>query len=376
MKFSFSEEQEEFRSFLRRFLEEKSPTTEVRRLMATDAGWEKEQWRKVNTELGLTAIAIPEEYGGQGFGLSEQCIVLEEMGRSLLCAPYFSSAVLTANAILYGASEEYKQKYLPEIASGDLTASLAFTEETGAWDISSMSMCAEKTENTYRLTGVKSFVLDGHMSDLIIVLAKVNDNSGSQRLALFSVDSTATGLTKNLLNSTDQTRKLAKLMFTDVEATCISSEDDVTEAMQKTFLKSCIGLSNEMVGGAERLREDTLEYVKMRMQFGRSIASFQVTKHKATDMLADVELAKSAAYYAAAAFDDGESDIAATASIAKASASEAYMQTAINAVQMHGGIGFTWDNDTHLWFKRAKSSEVFLGTADFHRELMMQSWDQ
>ena len=298
------------------------------------------------------------------------------MGRSLLCAPYFSSAVLTANAILYGASEEYKKKYLPEIASGDLTASLAFTEETGAWDISSMSMCAEKTENAYRLTGVKSFVLDGHMSDLIIVLAKVNDNSGSQRLALFSVDSAATGLTKNLLNSTDQTRKLAKLMFTDVEATCISSEDDVTEAMQKTFLKSCIGLSNEMVGGAERLREDTLEYVKMRMQFGRSIASFQVTKHKATDMLADVELAKSAAYYAAAAFDDGESDIAATASIAKASASEAYMQTAINAVQMHGGIGFTWDNDTHLWFKRAKSSEVFLGTADFHRELMMQSWDQ
>ena len=376
MKFSFSEEQEEFRSFLRRFLEEKSPTTEVRRLMATDAGWEKEQWRKVNTELGLTAIAIPEEYGGQGFGLSEQCIVLEEMGRSLLCAPYFSSAVLTANAILYGASEEYKKKYLSEIASGDLTASLAFTEETGAWDISSMSMCAEKTENTYHLTGVKSFVLDGHMSDLIIVLAKVNDNSGSQRLALFSVDSTATGLTKNLLNSTDQTRKLAKLMFTDVEATCISSEDDVTEAMQKTFLKSCIGLSNEMVGGAERLREDTLEYVKMRMQFGRSIASFQVTKHKATDMLADVELAKSAAYYAAAAFDNGESDIAATASIAKASASEAYMQTAINAVQMHGGIGFTWDNDTHLWFKRAKSSEVFLGTADFHRELMMQSWDQ
>ena len=239
-----------------------------------------------------------------------------------------------------------------------------------------MSMCAKKTENTYRLTGVKSFVLDGHMSDLIIVLAKVNDNSGSQRLALFSVDSTATGLTKNLLNSTDQTRKLAKLIFTDVEATCISSEDDVTEAMQTTFLKSCIGLSNEMVGGAERLREDTLEYVKMRMQFGRSIASFQVTKHKATDMLADVELAKSAAYYAAAAFDDGESDIAATASIAKASASEAYMQTAINAVQMHGGIGFTWDNDNHLWFKRAKSSEVFLGTADFHRELMMQSWDQ
>ena len=214
-------------------------------------------------DRGLTAIAIPEEYGGQGFGLSEQCIVLEEMGRSLLCAPYFSSAVLTANAILYGASEEYKKKYLPEIASGDLTASLAFTEETGAWDISSMSMCAKKTENTYRLTGVKSFVLDGHMSDLIIVLAKVNDNSGSQRLALFSVDSTATGLTKNLLNSTDQTRKLAKLMFTDVEATCISSEDDVTEAMQTTFLKSCIGLSNEMVGGAERLREDTLEYVKM-----------------------------------------------------------------------------------------------------------------
>ena len=298
------------------------------------------------------------------------------MGRSLICAPYFSSAVLAANALLYGASEEYKKKYLPEIASGDLTASLAFTEESGTWDIPSMTMCANKNQGVYNLTGVKSFVLDGHMSDLIIVLAKVDDNSGSQRLSLFSVEGTAAGLEKKLLNSTDQTRKLAKLIFNEVEATCISTEEDVTDAMQKTFLKSCIGLSNEMVGGAERLREDTLEYVKMRMQFGRSIASFQVTKHKATDMLADVELAKSAAYYAAAAFDDEESDIAATASIAKASASEAYMQTAINAVQMHGGIGFTWDNDTHLWFKRAKSSEVFLGTADFHRELMMQSWDQ
>ena len=376
MKFSFSEEQEEFRSVLRRFLEDKSPTKEVRRLMATPSGWEKEEWFQMNKELGLTAVAIPEEYGGHGFGLSEQCIILEEMGRSLLCAPYFSSAVLAANAILYGASEDQKKNLLPRIASGETIAALAFTEENGHWDTLRVQLTASEKDGKYKLSGVKSFVLDGHTADLIIVLATTHKANDKPELSLFAVDGGATGLTKNLLNSTDETRKLARLKFSNVEGQLLGSGETVEKAMQTTFIKSCIGLANEMVGGAERLRQDALDYVKMRMQFGRSIASFQVTKHKATDMLADVELAKSAAYFSAAAFDDSDKDIVATASIAKAAASEGYMQTAINAVQMHGGIGFTWDNDTHLWFKRAKSSEVFLGTPDYHRELMMQSWER
>lgn len=375
MKFSFTEEQDEFRSVLRRFLEDKSPSTEVRRLMATADGWEREQWAKINSELGLTAVAIPEAYGGHGFGLSEQCIVLEEMGRSLLCAPYFGSAVLAASAILYAGTEEQKNELLPGIASGSTVATLAFTEENGSWDNSGLTTIFDKSKNEYSITGTKSFVLDGTTADLIIVLARTPNTQKDEGLSLFAVDGQASGLKKEPLKSVDETRKLARIHFDQVPAKLLGVEGNAAGPMKKTMTRSIICLSNEMVGGADRLREDALEYVKMRMQFGRSIASFQVTKHKATDMLADVELAKSAAYFAAAAFDEEDDETEEAASIAKAASSEAYMQTAIHSIQMHGGIGFTWDNDTHLWFKRAKSSEVFLGDPAHHHEKMMTIWD-
>ena len=375
MKFSFTEEQDEFRSVLRRFLEDKSPSTEVRRLMATADGWEREQWTKINSELGLTAVAIPEAYGGHGFGLSEQCIVLEEMGRSLLCAPYFGSAVLAASAILYAGTEKQKSELLPGIASGSTVATLAFTEENGSWDNSGLTTIFEKSNSEYSITGTKSFVLDGTTADLIIVLARAPNTKKDEGLSLFAVDGQASGLKKELLKSVDETRKLARIHFDQVPAKLLGEEGNAAGPMKKTMTRSIICLANEMVGGAERLREDALEYVKMRMQFGRSIASFQVTKHKATDMLADVELAKSAAYFAAAAFDEEDDETEEAASIAKAASSEAYMQTAIHSIQMHGGIGFTWDNDTHLWFKRAKSSEVFLGDPAHHHEKMMTIWD-
>ena len=375
MKFSFTEEQDKFRSVLRRFLEDKSPSTEVRRLMATADGWEREQWTKINSALGLTAVAIPEAYGGHGFGLSEQCIVLEEMGRSLLCAPYFGSAVLAASAILYAGTEKQKSELLPGIASGSTVATLAFTEENGSWDNSGLTTIFEKSNNEYSITGTKSFVLDGTTADLIIVLARAPNTKKDEGLSLFAVDGQASGLKKELLESVDETRKLARIHFDRVPARLIGEEGNAAGPMKKTMTRSIICLANEMVGGAERLREDALEYVKMRMQFGRSIASFQVTKHKATDMLADVELAKSAAYFAAAAFDQEDNETEEAASIAKAASSEAYMQTAIHSIQMHGGIGFTWDNDTHLWFKRAKSSEVFLGDPAHHHEKMMTIWD-
>lgn len=376
MKFSFTEEQDEFRSVLRRFLEDRSPTTEVRRLMATDEGWERDRWAEINAELELTAVAIPEAYGGHGFGASEQCIVLEEMGRALLCAPYFSSTVLAASAILAAGDEEQKQALLPAIAAGETVATLAFTEANGHWDNASVAMTASPEGSAYKLDGAKSFVLDGHTADLIVVLARAPGSSGDDGLSLFAVSGDAAGLERNPLTTVDETRKLARLSFDGVSAELLGAEGGAAGPMARTLTRAAVCLANEMVGGADRLREDALEYVKMRMQFGRSIASFQVTKHKAADMLADVELAKSAAYYAAAALDEGDDDITAVASLAKASASEAYMRTAIHAVQMHGGIGFTWDNDTHLWFKRAKSSEVFLGDANHHRETMIRNWTE
>jgi len=373
MRFSFSAEQEEFRATLRRALEARSPTKEVRRLMATDEGFDREAWQKLNQELGLTGIHIPEAYGGQGFGFGELGMVLEEMGRSLLCAPYLST-VLAATAIVNAGTEEQKKALLPGIADGSVTATLAFQEENGGMDAGSIAMVASGSRGKYKLDGTKSFVLDGHTADLIVVVARRKGTKGANGLSFFTVAGNAAGLTRRKLKTMDETRKLAHLTFAGVEAKLLGTAGEGGAAFTKTMQQAIVCLANEMVGGADRLREDALEYVKMRMQFGRSIASFQTTKNKAADMLVDVELAKSAAYYAAAALDEGDDDMPALASLAKAQAAEAYLQTAIHAVQMHGGIGFTWDNDTHLWFKRAKSSEILFGDANEHREKMIQAW--
>ena len=372
MKFSFSSEQDEFRTNLRRFLVDKAPTKETRRLMETDTGWERDTWRALNAELGLTAVRIPEAYGGHGFGFGEHCIVLEEMGRALVCAPYFATTVLAAGAILNAGTEAEKQALLPAIAAGDTVATLASAEDNGRWDAAATTLTATPGGSGARLNGHKSFVLDGHTADLIVVLARAPGSSGENGLSLFTVRGDAAGLTRTPLKTMDPTRKLARLRFENVEATPLGQAGAAAAPFAKTMIEAAVCLANEMVGGAERLREDAMAYARLRVQFGRSIASFQSMKHKAADMLLEVELAKSAAYYAAAALDEGDADIAATASLAKACASDTYTQTAIHAVQIHGGIGFTWDNDTHLWFKRAKSSEILFGDAHYHREQMMR----
>ncbi len=375
MQFSFTNEQEEFRSILRRFFEDKSPTTAVRRLMETETGWDRAAWLDLNQQLGLTAIHIPEAYGGQGFSFVELGIVLEEMGRALLCAPYFASTVLAATAILNAGTEAQKRELLPSIADGGCIATLAFTEPNGRWDASGVEMTATPSGGRFRLDGVKSFVLDGHTCDLIVVLARRPGSTGNDGLSFFTVPGNASGLTRRPLQVLDPTRKQARLEFRSVEADLLGEEGAAALPFAKTLAQAAACLANEMVGGAERLRQSALDYATLRVQFGRAIASFQSMKHKQADMLVDVELAKSAAYAAASAAAEDDPDLPAIASLAKAAASEAYVQTAISTIQIHGGIGFTWDNDTHLWFKRAKSSEVFLGDPAWHRELMMQAWN-
>jgi alkylation response protein AidB-like acyl-CoA dehydrogenase len=374
MRFSFTDEQRQFRSVVRRFLEDKSPTTEVRRLMAMDEGCDAEVWRQLSGELGLTAIHIPEIYGGQGFGISELAIAVEEMGRALLCAPYFASTVLAATAILKAGTDGQKRALLPDIAAGKTIAAFACAEENGRWDAGGVAVTATSAGGKYRLDGVKSFVLDGHTAGLIVVVARRPGSEGADGLSFFTLRDGATGLQRRRLQAMDQTRKLAQLAFAGVEAELLGIEGAAGGPLQATLDIAAICLANEMVGGAERLRESAVDFANMRVQFGRAIASFQSLKHKAADMLLDVELAKSAAYYAAAAADEADEELTALASLAKAAAAEAYMQTAIHTVQIHGGIGFTWDNDTHLWFKRAKSSEVFLGGPAYHRERLMQIW--
>ena len=375
MKFSFTDEQQEFRSVLRRFLEDKSPTTEVRRLMETDEGYDPDVWRQLSQELGLTAIHIPESYGGQGFGIGELAIAVEEMGRALLCAPYFASTVLAATAILKVGSEDQKQLMLPNIALGETIATLALAEESGAWDPSGVAMTATANGDKFTLKGTKSFVLDGCTAGFIVVVARKAGSSGDDGVSFFTVAGDAVGLERAPLNSMDPTRKLGRLTFSGVDAELLGEEGGAAGPLAETLDVAAICLANEMVGGAERLRESAVEYANMRVQFGRAIGSFQTLKHKAADMLLEVELAKSAAYYAAAAADEDDEEVSALASLAKAAAADVYMQTAVHTVQIHGGIGFTWDNDTHLWFKRAKSSEVFLGGSAYHRERMMQQWN-
>jgi alkylation response protein AidB-like acyl-CoA dehydrogenase len=374
MKFNFSSEQEEFRSSLRRFLTEQSPAKEVRRLMETDAGWERDIWQRQNATLGLTALRIPEAYGGQGFGFGEFGIVLEEMGRALLCAPYFAIAALATGAILNAGSDLNKRALLPDIARGKTIATLACAEDDGCWDAAATTLTATPSGDGYRLDGHKSFVLDGHTADMIVVLARASGSVGDEGLSFFTLRGDAAGLECRLLKTMDLTRKLARLSFNKVEAKLLGQAGGAAEPFRRTMREAAICLANETVGVAERLREDSLAYAKMRVQFGRPIASFQSMKHKCADMLLDVELAKSAAYYAAAALDEGDDDAAAAAHLAKACAGEAALQTAIHAIQIHGGIGFTWDNDTHLWYKRARSSEILLGDSAYHRELMLQNW--
>jgi alkylation response protein AidB-like acyl-CoA dehydrogenase len=375
MQFSFTSEQEEFRSVLRRFLEEKSPPAMVRRLMETEACWERASWRELNQLLGLTAVHIPEAYGGQGFGFVELGIVLEEMGRALLCAPYFASTALAATAIMNAATEAQKRDLLPPIAAGETVATLAFTEPNGRWDATGIEATAMPVGGGFRLYGIKSFVLDGHTADAIVVLARRPGSAGDDGLSFFTVPGDAPGLTRRALKVLDPTRKQARLEFRSVEAVLLGEEGGGATPFARTMMQAAVCLANEMVGGAERLRQSALDYANLRVQFGRAIASFQSMKHKQADMLVDVELAKSAAYAAASAAAEDDAELPPLASLAKACASDAYMQTAIHTIQIHGGIGFTWDNDTHLWFKRAKSSEVFLGGPAWHRELMMRAWD-
>ena len=358
---------------LRRFLQDKSPPSVVRRLMESEAGWERDSWRELNQQLGLTGVHIPEEYGGQGFGFVELGIVLEEMGRALLCAPYFSTTVLAATAIMNAGSKAQQEALLPPIALGEVVATLAFTEPNGGWDASGIEMTASPDGRKFRLDGVKSFVLDGHTADLIVVAARAPGSSGEDGVSLFTTPGDAPGLRRRALKVLDPTRKQARLEFDGVAANLLGELGGGAGPLARTLTQAAACLASEMVGGAERLRVSALDYANLRMQFGRPIASFQSMKHKQADMLVDVELAKSAAYAAASAAAEDDPEFPAIASLAKACASEAYVQTAINTIQIHGGIGFTWDNDTHLWFKRAKSSEAFLGDPAWRRERMLRA---
>jgi alkylation response protein AidB-like acyl-CoA dehydrogenase len=374
MRFSFSEEQEELRRVVRRFLETTSPIGETRRLMETAEGYEPAVWKQLAQELALPGVQIPEACGGQGFGFVELGVVLEEMGRGLYCGPYFASVVLAANAILNVGSEAQKRALLPGIAAGETLATLAVAEPSGRWDADGVALEARETRGAWTLHGEKSFVVDGCSADLLIVVARAPGSRGADGLSFFSLRANANGVARRPLAVIDPTRKLASISFSGARAELLGDAGCGAAALAKTLDQAAVALANEMAGSAQRLLEMTVDYAKARVQFGRPIASFQAIKHKCADMLLALELARSSAYYAAEAASDPDGELAMAAPLAKAQGSDAFLHIAAEAIQIHGGLGFTWEQDVHLFFKRAKASEVFLGDPAFHRERLARVW--
>ena len=367
MNFAFTEEQEELRKTVRQFLEAKSPETAVREQMETEAGYDAAVWSQMGEQMGLQGLVVPEEFGGSGYSYVELGIVLEEMGRALLCAPFFSTVVLAANTLIHSGDDAAKAAHLPGIASGETIATLAYTEPSGKWDESGITMQATASGDGYTLSGTKMFVLDGHTANLIIVAARTDKG-----VSLFAVDGGAAGLTRTALSTMDQTRKQAKLEFSNTPATLIGADGEGWSVLSRVLDLAAVGLAAEQVGGAQKVLEMAVDYAKVRVQFGRPIGSFQAIKHKCADMLLEVESAKSAAYYGMWCAAELNDELPSVASMAKAYCREAYFHATAENIQIHGGIGFTWEHPAHLYFKRAKSSELLFGDPTYHRELLAQ----
>jgi alkylation response protein AidB-like acyl-CoA dehydrogenase len=365
MALGVTAEQDELRASLQRFLADKAPLTGVRELMETEGGTDQAVWAQAGAQLGLQSLAIPEEYGGAGFTFAEQAIVLEELGAALYGGPYLASAVLAATALLASPDESARRDLLPGIASGEVIATVACTEDDGSWDPGTIRLTAARAGDGdgWRLDGHKSFVLDGGSAGLILTVAVADSG-----LSLFAVDAGAAGLRRSVLPTLDQTRKLARLSFDGVPGRLIGSVGDAAAVMGRVLDVAAIALAAEQLGGAQRALDMAVEYAKVRHQFGRPIGSFQGLKHRMADLLLEVESLRSAVNYAAAAVADGSTEVPVVASLVKAYASETYFHVAAENIQIHGGIGFTWEHDAHLYFKRAKSSELLFGDASYHRE--------
>ena len=371
MDFAFSPEQEQLREVVRRFLGQKSPEAEVRRLMETPAGYDRAVWQQLARELDLLGIIIPESYGGSGFGFLELSVILEEMGRALFCAPYFSTVVLAANALLASGDAAACATFLPQIAAGDLIATFAIPP--GRPD-DGPSVAAARRPDGYTLDGFADHVIDGHIADLIVVPATVDGGSSTSLFAVRAAQAqSAAVLRRTLRPSMDATRKIARLEFNRAPAQLLGEPGSGQAVVDSVRARAAVALASEQVGICQWGLAASVSYAKTRFQFARPIGSFQAVKHKIADMLVALESAKAVAYYAAWAAATDAPDLNVTSSLAKAECSEAALDVAAETIQVHGGIGFTWEHPAHLYFKRAKSAELFLGPPSYHRELMCQA---
>jgi len=371
MDIGFSEEQELLRATARRLLDAACTTKFVRERMATREAMTPEFWSQL-AEQGWLGINFAEEDGGAGLGLVDLVVLMEEMGRAVMPGPYLASVLLGGAAIREAGSAMQRQEYLPRIAEGTLKVTLAATEANARWDAAGVTLAAQPMRGGFNLTGSKLFVPDAHLADVIVVAARTRDGSTMEDgVSLFLVPSDAPGVTVTLMPSIDETRKLCEVRLDNVpvaQSALLGELHGGWPALARVYDAASVALCAEMCGGAQRVLEMTVEYAKLRETFGKPIGSYQGVKHKCADMLVEVENAKSLTYYAAWAIDEKQPDASLAVSMAKSYASDASRKVSNAGIQLHGGIGMTWEHDLHLYMKRAKASEVAFGDATWHRE--------
>jgi alkylation response protein AidB-like acyl-CoA dehydrogenase len=360
----------------RRFLDKECPTDYARDMFEDERGFTDDIWAKM-TEMDWLRVRIPESYGGMGMDQMDLSMVLEEMGRALLPGPFFSTVLLAAEAIMEAGTDSQKERYLPGIAGGDLRGTLALHEPDGGADLGYIKMKASADGDGFVLNGTKLFVPDAHVADFVVCTARTAAGDDlAYGITLFLVDLSADGVSVSLLPTMDGTRKLCAVQFKDVR---VSSQGLIGELhrgwapLSRALQRAQVGLCAECVGGAQRAMEIAAEYAKIRIQFDQPIGAFQAIKHRCAQMYVEVESSRSILYWAAWAQDYGSPEEAAlAASVAKAYCSEAYTHVASGAIQVLGGTGFSWENDIHLFLKRAKANEQALGDPVYHRERVFQ----
>ena len=375
MNFGFNEEQELLRSTARKFFDNECPSTTVRTLMEAPEGMTPELWKKL-AEQGWLGLIAPEEHGGMALGIVDLVVLLEEMGRAVVPGPFFSTVLLGGLAILEAGSDAQKKAWLPKICSGEARATLAWMEPSAELGAAGVTLQAAAKGSGFTLNGTKLFVHDAHTADVIVVAARTSSGQNPEDgISLFLVPKGTPGLAVTLLPTMDQTRKLCEVTLTNVSVggeAIMGAPFAGWKPLARVIDRATVGLCAEMCGGAQKVLDMTVEYAKIRQAFGRPIGSYQGVKHKAADMLVDVENSKSITYYAAWAMDEGVPEGPLAVSMAKAYVSDAYRRVSGAGIQLHGGIGFTWEHDLHLYFKRAKGSEFTFGDATWHRERVAQ----
>ncbi|MFE2433020.1 acyl-CoA dehydrogenase family protein [Streptomyces sp. NPDC059373] len=360
MDHELAPEVSELRRTVRAFLERKSPESAVRGVVDAGLGHDAEVWDQLARQLGLHGLLVPESLGGQGTSFVEMGVVLEEMGRSLLPGPFFSSAVLAASALTASGDDELAAELLPAIAAGTAIVTVAFSEGlTGRSGESTAVAC--RTEGKWLLNGQVEVVLDGRSADVLLVVAPVD-----AELGLFAVPAGSAGLERTALAVLDLTREMARVGFTDVEARRIGG--DFTSGQRQVLALGAAGVAAELAGATQKVLEMAVDYAKVREQFGKLIGSFQAVKHLCADIFVTAESATAVARHAARVAVEDPDGLAEAAGLAKAYSSEACTLAAERNIQVHGGIGFTWEHPAHLYLRRIKSGELLFGDSAYHRE--------